>query len=227
MKWVLAPAEFARVWTIETGMQRQPYPMNVAAAELPADLPATDGPRRHTRFADPELSAALALCSRPDSTVATVYGERRRTGTPERILAVGSVVGRNAAVLVANTDAVHVIGCQAKELASTLVEIIGSAPAGQHATMRQHQDSLLDPDVPVPDSGDRFRRLLRAPVDTRGVVTVTVAPGHPTTQTTSHRTWLDVRGDGRYLLTTAAAFTLAPVADQDFADHLDLLLGIR
>ncbi|MRH87179.1 ESX secretion-associated protein EspG [Nocardia sp. SYP-A9097] len=237
MKWMLTPDEFALVWTRETQLDRRPYPLDTLPRANDRTERSGVAPRLRHRYlgrTDPDLSAALMLCARTDTTTVTLYGECT-TPTPRRILAFAAVAQQRAGILVALPDAVSVMICPADQLGRELVEIIGSAPPGRHAPMREPQHAVLGPEEPEansdtettaaqPDSADlaadHFRRKLREPVDGRGFITVTVEPVNPLSPPTRHRTWLDFSGDGRYLLTTATDLTLTPVGDAELAEHL-------
>ncbi|MEV6072722.1 ESX secretion-associated protein EspG [Nocardia sp. NPDC052001] len=230
MKWMLTPDEFALVWTRETELERRPYPLDTLTRGTAS---AAARPRhRYLGRTDPDLTAALMLCARTDTTTVTLYGECTNPA-PRRILAFAAVAQQRAGILVALPDAVSVMICPADQLGQELVEIIGSAPAGQQAQMSEPQHAVLLPAEPgdhaeeiaaQPDSSDlaadNFRRKLREPVDGRGFITVTVEPANPLSPPTRHRTWLDFTGDGRYLLTTATDLTLTPVGDAELAEHL-------
>ncbi|MCU1646023.1 MAG: hypothetical protein JWN03_6298 [Nocardia sp.] len=218
MKWMLTPDEFAMVWTRETQLDRRPYPLDTLprAQENPGATPRLG--HRFLRRTDPELTAALMLCARTDTTTVSLYGESS-TPEPRRILAFAAVAQQRAGILVARPDAVSVLLCPAEQLGQELVEIIGSAPPGSHETMQEPQNAVLLPDDSA-TRGDQFRRKLREPVDGRGFITVTVEPANPLSPPTRHRTWMDFSGDGRYLLTTATDLTLTPVTDAELADHL-------
>ncbi|MFE3446728.1 ESX secretion-associated protein EspG [Nocardia sp. NPDC059180] len=243
MKWVLTPDEFSYVWQNETDLDRRPYPVNMA----PGATVRTDAehlglrlPQRFARQADPDLAAALMLCARADATTITVSGERTASadgGGPERILAFAALVHQHAAILVAAPTGVTVLMCHARGLGEHLVEVIGPAQPGRSGTLREPQDAVLGATDHAGNgqafsaNGERgaarFRRALRKPVDGRGFITVTVEPDNPMSPPTRHRTWLDVTGDGRYLLTTADELTLTPVTDADFACQLLRLAQIR
>ncbi|QVI23024.1 ESX secretion-associated protein EspG [Nocardia tengchongensis] len=229
MKWILTPDEFAIVWTRETDLARRPYPLDTspAVSENPAGasrfgpLPLGGASSRNLRRTDPDLASALALCARTDTTTVTLYGERTARPGARRILAFaagGSAAGRDPGLLA---GAVTVSLCPADHLGRELVEIIGSAPPGRLAALREPQQAVLYPDASgAGEEADRFRRKLREPVDGRGFITVTVEPANPLSPPTRHRTWMDFSGDGRYLLTTAADLTLAPVTDEELAAQL-------
>ncbi|MFI5714459.1 ESX secretion-associated protein EspG [Nocardia sp. NPDC051750] len=233
MKWIFTPDEFSYVWANETSLDRRPYPVNLAPASTvrtESELAALRLPQRFARQADPDLAAALMLCARPDATAVTISGERSvlpRNGdlpATEQILGFAAVIDHHAAVLHTTADRVTVHMCQAQELGSRLVTLIGSARRGAHGPLYEPQEAVLT-DAPIPTcreagDADRFRRTLREPVDSRGFITVTVAPDEPMSPPTRHRSWLDIRDDGRYLLTTADVLVLTPVSDTEFADKL-------
>lgn len=240
MKWVLTPDEFAHVWATETDLDRRPYPVNMipeSTVRTESEYAALGLRTRYARNTDPDLTAALLLCTRPDATTITVSGRRSTPADePEMILAFAAVVHRHAGLLIARPDAVTVAVCHARGVGERLVAAIGSAPAGTRGPMREPQHAVLDIGTDAHPGGDidtpqdpgaaRFRRTLRAPVDARGFITVTVAPDNPMSPPTRHRTWLDITGDGRYLLTTAAELVLTPVDDAEFAAQLTRLAGI-
>ncbi len=225
MRWILTPGEFAHVWTSETGLDFRPYPVNAA---IPVD-PAPGLRQQYARNTDADLAAALLLCARTDTTTLTVSGERSVPGAaPERILACAAVTLTHAAILIARGESIVVMLCPAQAIGDHLVEVIGSAPAGRTEAMREAQQAVLvSGRHPIPAGPARFQRALRAPVDSRGIVTVTAAPHNSAPPPTRHRTWLDVAGDGRYLLTTADQLTLTPVDDDAFAAQIRQLAGLH
>ncbi|MFF0489576.1 ESX secretion-associated protein EspG [Nocardia sp. NPDC003482] len=235
MKWVLTPDEFTHVWATETGLDRRPYPVNMipaTTARTESEYAALGLRHRYARNTDPDLTAALLLCARGDATTITISGER--TGAePERVLAFAAVVHQHAGILIAKPDAVVVLVCHARALGAKLVEVIGSAPPGQQGPLREPQEAVLELEGMPPYSGPshrgaaRFRRKLRESVDSRGFITVTVAPDNPMSPPTRYRTWLDFTGDGRYLLTTAADLILSPVTDAELAAQLARLACIQ
>lgn len=235
MKWILTLDEFTHVWENETSLDRRPYPVNMipaATVRTETEYAALRLPQRFARQADPDLAAALMMCARTDATTITVSGDRsiqaRNGNMPEaaRILAFAAVVHNHAGILVAAPDKVTVQMCHARNLGERLVQIIGPAQAGRLGPMREPQDAVLNSDRTEPfvtnghRGAARFRQTLRKPVDGRGFITVTVAPDHPMSPPTRHRSWLDFTGDGRYLLTSAHDLVLTPVSDEDFADQL-------
>ncbi|MFI9510711.1 ESX secretion-associated protein EspG [Nocardia sp. NPDC052566] len=235
MKWVLTPDEFTHVWANETNLDRRPYPVNLAPSgtvRTETEYAALRLDQRFGKQADPDLAAALMLCARTDATTVTVSGSRARPArngsgpADEQILVFAAAVHHHAGILVAAPDKVTVLMCHVRGLGEQLVQIIGSARAGRLGPMREPQDAVLSPDRTEPfvtngyRGAARFRQTLRKPVDGRGFITVTVAPDNPMSPPTRHRSWLDVTGDGRYLLTTSHDLILTPVSDEDFAAQL-------
>lgn len=237
MRWVLTPDEFTHVWESETNLDRRPYPVNMMPASLvrtEAEHAALRLPQRFPRQADPDLAAALMLCARNDATTITVSGERtiacRADGADNRVLIFAAVVHHHAGILIAGQEKMTVLMCHARTVGARLVQAIGPARPGRLATMREPQDMVLGELTKggVPGDGpERFRNTLRKPLDGRGFITVTVDPENPMSPPTRHRSWLDVSGDGRYLLTTSHDLILAPASDEDFAQHLLRLAQIR
>lgn len=251
MKWVLTPDEFSYVWATETSLDRRPYPVNLAPSatvRTESEYAALRLPQRFVRQADPDLAAALMLCARSDATTITVSGQRRisaagvaaswdgaggRTGDTdsEAILVFAAVVHHHAAILHATPKGVTILMCHARTLGKRIVGIIGGAPPGKLGPLREPHDAVLtDAPMPVSDGQHgptRFRQALRKPVDGRGFITITVEPENPMSPPTRHRSWLDIQGDGRYLLTSADQLVLVPVSDTDFADKLSMLAQIR
>jgi len=232
VRWVLTPDEFTHVWESETNLDRRPYPVNMVPASLVRTESEYEALRLHQRFArqaDPDLAAALMLCARTDATTITVSGERYRTdnGTGDRVLAFAAVVHHHASILVATPEKMTVLMCHARTVGARLVQVIGSARPGRLGPLREPQDRVLGEPSGGDDGAERFRQTLRKPLDGRGFITVTVDPENPMSPPTRHRSWLDVSGDGRYLLTTAHDLVLAPASDEDFAVHLLRLAQIR
>ncbi|HLS79566.1 MAG TPA: ESX secretion-associated protein EspG [Nocardia sp.] len=237
MRWVLTPDEFTHVWESETNLDRRPYPVNM----MPASLVRTEAehaslrlPQRFARQADPDLAAALMLCARGDATTITVSGERHtpgRNGDGEnRVLIFAAVVHQHAGILIAGREKMTVLMCHARMVGARLVQAIGSAPPGGLGILREPQDRVLGEitgGAAPADGPARFRNTLRKPLDGRGFITVTIDPENPMSPPTRHRSWLDVAGDGRYLLTTSHDLILTPVSDEDFAKHLLRLAQIR
>ncbi|WP_054813559.1 ESX secretion-associated protein EspG [Nocardia arizonensis] len=238
MKWVFSPDEFTYVWSVETGLDRRPYPINMAhrgTVRSENDWEKLKLAERFRRNRDPDLTGALTLCARGDVTTITVSGDRFGPDgrADEPILAFGATHLVWGTVIVAGSCDVTVIACHARRVPHHLVAAIGPAPAGRLAPMREPREAVLQGDPPAWDHSEQadraavFRRTLHRPIDARGFITVTVAPDDPMSPPTRHRTWLDFTDDGRYLLTTNTNLSLMPVSDSAFDSQLTRLAAIR
>ncbi|MBH0777106.1 ESX secretion-associated protein EspG [Nocardia bovistercoris] len=238
MRWVMSPDEFTYAWSVETGLDRRPYPINMAhrgTVRSANDWDKLALAERFRRNRDPDLTGALTLCARGDVTTITVSGDRYAAdGRPEEpILAFGAAHLVWGTVLIAGPCDVTVIACHARRVPRHLVEAIGSAPAGRLSAMREPREAVLRGDPPDWDRSEEaeraavFRRTLHRPIDARGFITVTVAPDDPMSPPTRHRTWLDFTDDGRYLLSTSTDLSLTPVTDSAFDAQLKRLAAIR
>ncbi|MEU2254112.1 ESX secretion-associated protein EspG [Nocardia xishanensis] len=238
MRWVFSPDEFTYVWSAETGLDRRPYPLNMAhrgTVRSENDWDKLTLAERFGRNADPDLTGALTLCARGDVTTITVSGDRYAPDgrADEPILAFGATHLVWGTVIVAGACDLTVIACHAKNVAQHLVAAMGSAPAGRLAPMREPREAVLydDPNHWTQQSeaalrAAALRQTLHRPIDARGFITVTVAPEDPMSPPTRHRTWLDFTDDGRYLLTTSTDLTLSPVTEPALATHLTRLAAI-
>ncbi|MGN2640916.1 ESX secretion-associated protein EspG [Nocardia takedensis] len=238
MKWVLSPDEFTYVWSVETGLDRRPYPINMAhrgTVRSENDWDKLGLVDRFGRNRDPDLTGALALCARGDVTTITVSGDRYTADgrTEDPILAFGAAHLVWGTVIVAGPCDVTVIACHARRVSRHLVSAMGSAPAGRLAPMREPREAVLETGRHALDRSAEaeraavFRDTLHRPIDARGFITVTVAPEDPMSPPTRHRTWLDFSDDGRYLLTTSTDLTLVPVTDTALGSHLSRMAAIR
>nr|WP_198428468.1 ESX secretion-associated protein EspG [Nocardia bovistercoris] len=234
----MSPDEFTYAWSVETGLDRRPYPINMAhrgTVRSANDWDKLALAERFRRNRDPDLTGALTLCARGDVTTITVSGDRYAAdGRPEEpILAFGAAHLVWGTVLIAGPCDVTVIACHARRVPRHLVEAIGSAPAGRLSAMREPREAVLRGDPPDWDRSEEaeraavFRRTLHRPIDARGFITVTVAPDDPMSPPTRHRTWLDFTDDGRYLLSTSTDLSLTPVTDSAFDAQLKRLAAIR
>ncbi|ATL69901.1 ESX secretion-associated protein EspG [Nocardia terpenica] len=238
MRWTFTPDEFTHVWATETGLDRRPYPVNLA----PRGLAGTESARAALKLAerfpfngDPDLTGTLRFIARTDVTTITVFGDRFTDGEqqPDSILALGVAFSDWGAAVLATGEAVTVVSCHARTIAKHLVTALGSAPAGGLATMCEPRQAVLFPDPGQWQETDssrrakRLRQVLRRPIDARGYLTVTVLPEDEMSPPPQHRTWLDFTGDGRYLLTVGSDMSLTPVTNEELAQYITRLAGLR
>lgn len=231
MNWHLTPDQFALAWARTDG-DRIPYPLAVRAsardtAERAAAQPALDAWCATTLDAD--LSAALRVLAEPEIRV-EVCG---RAGAPVRML--GAVTNDVAVLAVQEPGraedrggSVHVqVGSTRRFAAQVFARMpvgkTATGPALSALTARVVEDSrdLVTAPVAGPSDAARVRRLLQRPRD--GIGQILVAAGDELTPA-GVLSWIDVTGDGRYLVHTAHRVDIAPATPELAADWLRRLL---
>ncbi|MBF6329102.1 ESX secretion-associated protein EspG [Nocardia transvalensis] len=237
MRWTFTPDEFTHVWATEAGLDRRPYPINLA----PRGVVTTESRRAALRLeerypfnGDPDLTGTLRFIARTDVTTITAFGDRFVDGErqPDPILALGVAFSDWGAAVLATRDTVTVVSCHARNVAKHLLTVIGSAPAGTLAPMREPREAVLFPDrdrwqeTEATRRAKAMRRTLHRPIDARGYLTVTVLPEDEMSPPPQHRTWLDFTGDGRYVLAVDHDMTLTPVSDDELGRYINRLARI-
>ncbi|MGW6727662.1 ESX secretion-associated protein EspG [Nocardia sp. NPDC055029] len=231
MNWHLTPDQFALAWARVDG-DRIPYPLAVRAsardtAERAAEQPALDA--WCARTLDADLSAALRVLAKPEIRV-EVCG---RAAAPVRML--GAVTGDVAVLAVqepGSTDdrggSVHVQVGSTKRLAAQVFSRIPAQLAGTGdrisalaAKVREDSRDLVTAPVAGPSDAARIRKLLQRP--RTGIGQILVGQGRDEAPT-GVLSWIDVTGDGRYLVHAAHHVDIAPATPECAADWLRRLL---
>ncbi|MCA2206226.1 ESX secretion-associated protein EspG [Nocardia rosealba] len=231
MNWHLTPDQFALAWARTDG-DRIPYPLAVRAsardtAERAAARPALDA--WCARTLDPDLSAALRVLAKPEIRV-EVCGH-----APAPVRMLGAVAG-DVAVLAVQSPGIaadrggdlHVQVGATKRFAPQVFsrmprQPVGTGPriAAPAARVREDSRDLVTVPVAGPSDAARIRKLLQRP--RTGIGQILVAPGadEPATGVLS---WIDVTGDGRYLVHSGHQVSVAPATPDTAADWLRRLL---
>ncbi|GEM35272.1 hypothetical protein NN3_62790 [Nocardia neocaledoniensis NBRC 108232] len=231
MNWHLTPDQFALAWARTDG-DRIPYPLAVRAsardtAERAAKQPALDA--WCARVLDADLSAALRVLAKPEIRV-EVSG---RAPAPVRIL--GAVTGDVAVLAVQEPGsaedrggAVHVQVGSTKRFAAQVFSRLPAHPPGTGDRLsaladRVREDSrdLVTAPVAGPSDAARIRRLLQRARTGIGQILVGAGTSESPTGVLS---WIDVTGDGRYLVYAAHRVDIAPATPECAADWLRRLL---
>jgi len=237
-QWSYTNDEFTHIWTVETGHDRTPYPINLAPRGTTVTESEQAALRLTERFpfnADPELTSTLRFVARSDVTTISMFGDRFTGGQPQPdpIIGLGVVSGESGAAVLALPDRVTVVSCNSRTVAKHLVTAMGSVPSGRLDRMREPRQAVLFPDPGQWQETDdsrraaRLRHALRRPIDARGYITVAVLPAEAMSPPPVHRTWLDFTGDGRYLLAAGHDLTLVPAGEDMLTQHLARLAQIR
>lgn len=231
MNWHLTPDQFALAWARTDG-DRIPYPLAVRAsardtAERAAQQPALDA--WCARVLDADLSAALRVLAKPEIRV-EVSGQ---AAAPVRIL--GAVTGDVAVLAVQEPGSaedrggtVHVQVGSTKRFAAQVFSRLPAHPPGTGdrlsalaARVREDSRDLVTAPVAGPSDAARIRRLLQRA--RTGIGQILVAAGNTETPT-GVLSWIDVTGDGRYLVHAAHRVDIAPATSECSTDWLRRLL---
>ncbi|MFB7875971.1 ESX secretion-associated protein EspG [Nocardia sp. NPDC056064] len=231
MNWHVTPDQFALAWARVDG-DRIPYPLAVRASardtvERAAQQPALDA--WCARVLDADLSAALRVLADPEIRV-EVCG---RTTVPVRML---GAVSADIAVLAVQEPGsaedrggtVHVQVGSTRRLAAQIFSRIpaqrpGSLPrlGAPVAKVREDSRDLVTAPVAGPSDAARVRRLLQRP--RTGIGQILVAAGREK-DPSGVLSWIDVTGDGRYLVHTAHRVDITPATAESSVDWLRHLL---
>jgi hypothetical protein len=232
MRWTLTPDEFDHAWR-DAGLGRFPYPLRVrttarTVAERAAQVRALS--HWYEGYRDDELAAALAVLAKPAVRV-EVFGVEDRSAVQTRLL--GCARGRTAVVVAQRPGPSADTGgdlamCLAgvDTFAQRIADMFPAAEAGATAPMTAPRAEVQGgrPALIVPvRSGTvatRARNLLALPRTGTGEVTVAAGLDRPQASTTRSFGWIDVVGDGRYLVRTEPAVEIRPMSAADFTAEL-------
>ncbi|MFE3541894.1 ESX secretion-associated protein EspG [Nocardia sp. NPDC059177] len=231
MNWHFTPDQFALAWARTDG-DRIPYPLAVRASardtlERAAQQPALDA--WCARTVDADVSAALRVLAKPEIRV-EVCG---RDTAPVRML---GAVSADIAVLAVQApgsaedrgDAVHVqVGSTKRFAAQVFSRLPGQRPGGlprigaTAAKVREDSRDLVTAPVAGPSDAARIRKLLQRP--RTGIGQILVAAGSDE-KPVGVLSWIDVAGDGRYLVHAAHHIDITPATADACVDWLRRLL---
>ena len=227
MRWVFTPDEYAHVWR-ETGLDRYPAPLLVVETAQTADAARVNRAAAEARYpsrADPELSVALRITATPGTRVQILASAVR---------IAGCVVNRSAAVTVQRPDRFEVSLVGSGALASALVDAIAPNGPGREPARATSYANLSGDAAPAvlidaaaaPVAGP-MRTLLAAPRSGSGHIGVQRFLDHDVPQRPRHAGWIDVAGDGRYLVRRGADIEIVPASPAVLRAELDRMLGRR
>lgn|GEM_PF-5685804 len=228
MSWSFTPDEFDFIWR-ETDLDRHPFPIRILAGprteaeahalhqELSARLPAGS---------DPDLSACLRILARPHTRVVAIGG--RHTPGSE-IRALGAAVYDHAVLAVQDSGPspdfggqVHIsIGHTAK-LGARIAALLPDTPPGREPARTAAAEAVRDEETVIAADplAPRIRRLLLRPHTAEGHICIEPRLDRENPPTPIYYTWIDVVGDGRYLIRAGDQVHLAPASIQQIGTHL-------
>ncbi|UGT60461.1 ESX secretion-associated protein EspG [Nocardia asteroides] len=227
MGWSFTPDEFAHVWR-ETESDRVPYPLRIlesprtedAAAKLRVELSA-----RLPHRADPDLTACLRLLSAPHTRI-VVIGGGPRPGAEIRLLACAVF---DHAVLVVQEPgrkpefggAVRLSIGHTNKLGARIAQALPPARAGRLPARAATVDAVRDEEThSLPPAARLIRKVLLQPHTAEGHIRIEARLDRPAPPPALHYTWIDVDGDGRYLIKSGDTVHLVPAGTEQLAAQL-------
>lgn len=233
MGWTFSADEFAHVWR-ESGQDRMPFPIRVLesprteyeAARLRAGLD-----HRLPGGGDPDLAACLRIIAAPHARIVLVGGAHT-PGSEIRLLACSVF---DHAVLVLQEPGTrpdyggsvrvsigHTAGIGARVAACLPDTPPGREPAREAETAAvRDEETVIATHPAVP----RIQRLLRKPHTAEGHIRIETGLDRDTPAPPVHYSWIDVAGDGRYLLRAGETVHVVPAAAAQLAAQLQRRLA--
>lgn len=230
-RWEFTPDEWSWVWTVETGLDINPYPIRAW------DTPTTADEFRSVRAA---ISAALPAGSNPDLSVALGIAARPElrivcTGRlPDRQLRTLGAVGADIGVVVCQepTGAVTVVSTPVRNMGKAIAATFPDVAAGGLPEMVGYterirsgeQVSYFESSAGSP-AEQRIRRLLmRAPRSGQGEIRIDPRPDLADSSTSRWLYWLDItdteNANGRYLIDVGHDTTVRPADRAKLAQEI-------
>ncbi|RJO69856.1 ESX secretion-associated protein EspG [Nocardia panacis] len=228
MSWTFTPDEFAHVWR-ETDTDRHPYPIRVL--ETPRTDTEAEKLRAHLSQrlplgADPDLSACLRILSAPHTRIIAVGGGHR-PGSELRLLACA--IFDHAVLAVQEPGRSPDYGGQVRisighagKLGARIAAALPNTPAGREPARAARAGDVRDEETmaPAQRGAQLIRRLLLKPHTAEGHIRVESRLDQSAPPPPVHYTWIDVKGDGRYLIRAGAEVHIVPAAAEQIAQQL-------
>ncbi|MFC8043686.1 ESX secretion-associated protein EspG [Nocardia sp. NPDC057353] len=227
MGWRFTPDEFAHVWR-ETDSDRVPYPLRIL--ETPRTEDAAEKQRveltaRLPHRADPDLTACLRLLAAPHTRI-VVIGGGPKPGAELRLLACA--VFDHAVLAVQEPGrkpefggAVQLSIGHTNRLGARIAQALPPARPGRLPARAAAVDAVRDEEtLALPPAARLIRRLLLQPHSAEGHIRVEARLDRPDPPAALHYTWMDVEGDGRYLIKSGDTVHLVPAGTEQLAAQL-------
>lgn len=228
MGWTFTPDEFAHVWR-ETEVDRHPYPLRIL--ETPRTEDEADALRatlneRLPPGRDPDLSACLRILAKPQTRIVAIGGAHA-PGTEIRMLA--GAIFDHAVLALQEPGASPDIGGHVRlsighssKLGSRIAALLPRAPAGREPARSAPVEAIQDQEVVVAPqpAAPPIRRLLLKPHTAGGHIRIEPRLDRPEPSPSIHYTWIDVKGDGRYLIKAGTTVHIVPASAEQLAAQL-------
>ncbi|MCU1648378.1 MAG: secretion-associated protein EspG [Nocardia sp.] len=228
MDWIVAPEELADRWTT-VDSHSYPYPLSVQTRR-PADRTSA------RRFAHPEFDVALGVLVEPELRI-TVEGEH--PDSPHTVRMLGCV-GNGAGALAVQTcnaasdhaGAVHIWFGDSTQLAGRIAYALPLVHGGREQPCTVPAAELRRGCAPVEaalGAGDidLARRLLCATRIAEGHLCIESGPAAAESAPCMLMAWIDVAGDGRYLMHSDQDVRIIPGSPAAVSRELDRAITAR
>lgn len=227
MHWIFTPDEFAHVWR-ETDVDRPPYPLRIL--ESPRSEHAAEAMRaaltqRFPPGTDPDLTACLRILADPHTRFLAV-GHGADPRAELRLLAcvvfdraVLAVQGRSARI--GHAGSVRISIGHAAKLGAGIASVLPKVPPGHEPARAASTSAVYDTEAVRPaQEVARIRRLLLAKHASSGHIRIEPRLDRPQPPPAVHYTWMDVEGDGRYLVKADQTVRVVPASAEQVAGQL-------
>ncbi|GGK63895.1 ESX secretion-associated protein EspG [Nocardia camponoti] len=231
MAWTFSADEFAQLWR-ESGHDRLPFPIRVLESPHTED----EASRLYENFDDrllndPDLAACLRILAAPHARMVLVGGGHT-PGTEVRLLAC-TVFDR--AVLVTQEAGTRPdyggrVQLSIGHSAGIGVRVAGClppTPPGREPAREAYADAVRDEETVLAahPAVPRIQRLLRRTHTAEGHIRIETGLDSPVAQPAVHYSWIDVAGDGRYLLRAGETVHVVPTSTSQLAAQLQRKLA--
>ncbi|MFC9895179.1 ESX secretion-associated protein EspG [Nocardia sp. NPDC127579] len=234
MGWTFTPDEFAHLWR-ETELDRHPYPLRIL--ETPRTEDAAHQLRlrleqRLPRGGDPDLSACLRILAAPHTRIVAIGGGHT-PGTELRLLACVVYDRAVLAVQEPGTRAdfggrVHISIGRSDKIGTRIAARLPKTPAGHEPSRAAAASAVRDAESATPHPGaSPIRKLLLKPHSAEGHIRIEPRLDRDEPTPPIHYTWIDVRGDGRYLIKAGDTVHIVPASAEQLAGQLQKRIPVQ
>ncbi|WP_431949458.1 ESX secretion-associated protein EspG [Nocardia lijiangensis] len=228
MGWTFTPDEFAHIWR-ETEVDRHPYPLRILETprtEHEAEALRTQLTRRLPLGADPDLSACLRILADPHTRIVAIGGAH----TPNSELRLLACTVYDRAVLAVQEPGarpdfggrVRISIGHASKLGSRIAALLPKTPAGREPARAATAAAVRDTETvfATQPTANPIRKLLLKPHTAEGHLRIEARLDRDEPVPAIHYTWIDVQGDGRYLIKAGDTVHIVPASPEQIAVQL-------
>ena len=228
VSWSFTPDEFAHIWR-EADLDRYPFPLRILETSRTEAEAAALRRTLHARpdlDRDPDLSACLRILADPHTRVVVIGAHHE---LDHEIRVVGAAVYDRAVLAVQDPGtspgfggSVHLSIGRSAKLGARIAGQLPDATAGRAPARSAPAEAVRDDETVVAThpAAPRIRRLLLEPHTSEGHIRIEPRRDRETPPPPVHYTWIDVTGDGRYLIRADDEVHIAPAAAAQVAAQI-------